>query len=149
MITWTDRAEPLLDAIAEALSVEGRPVDCALLAHGDPAVDCTNMLAVGIDVIPVAFSTCATVYDYSLQVVLIRPVASLDPMGNPWPAEVYTQNAKDLAADLTLLLSAIGAARLDGTIGTELCKSQVSAVNPIPPDGGSAGWSVTVRLIAV
>lgn len=149
MISWTELAEPLLDALAEAFSTEGKPFDCAVLTHGDPAVDCANMLAIGIDVVPVTSTQCTTVYNYDLQIVVLRAVPTLQDSGDPWPAEVYTQNAKDLAADLTILQQAVSLARTDGTVPSERCKTEIRAVEAIPPDGGTAGWSLVLRVNAV
>lgn len=74
---------------------------------------------------------------------VVRCIPTLDDDGAAPPADAITSSARELLRDVGLLLDAVYRFAGEAPLGSVATPGQAQ---PLGPDGGLAGWSVTVTV---
>lgn len=130
------------------------PPDRQLVAHGDFAWDC-ELVAVrldrlGLDRPPGQPNTCAVVPVATVSATVLRCYPKAGDGGEEIPsAEAIDTAARVLAVDAAALADGIATSWADGSLFDPVPCSRVTivpGVEPLGPDGGLAGWRVTLDV---
>lgn len=151
-------AEDVLAASGQILATTGNPeIERAFVAHGPPALDCCNQLAVHIAGIGEAATQAGTVLQPGLRHAFARvnltalmitvtrchPVMDDDGLQPPTPEEL-TDAAAMLNADAWALWN--GLYRAQGELFEDCDLVFFDGVTPLPPQGACAGWVMQIRF---
>lgn len=141
----------LTELLAAAVDAVVDPPERQYVAHGDTfAHDCELLVS---RLVTYAFERtdpngCLLVPVAVLEVRLLRCYPKLDGGRIPAPAEIGAA-ATALAADGQALMDGIADAVAAGTLFDDTCCADVTldpGLAPISPEGGYAGWTLTLTL---
>lgn len=143
-MTLYGQMQSVLDAVAGAL---GDPPDRQYVANGQPAIDCEQLtvhlgrLSRGTALVERPDLPCApTVVTAIIQQTWCIPVVGSRGQPPPTPEQVDS-GAELVAGSIALWNAAITAtAQVD-------CRPAMIGGEPIPPQGGYAGWQVTAQWL--
>ncbi len=152
-----DLAEDVLAAAEQILATTGNPqIARAFVAHGPPALDCCNQLAVHIGAIGEAATQATSILQPGLRhsfarinlttllITVTRCHPSLDDTGMPPDPDSLTEAAAMLNADAWALWCGLFRMRDELFEACDLVFFDGST--PLQPQGGCAGWVMQVRF---
>lgn len=151
-----DLAEDVLAAAGQILQAETAPALRSFVAHGPPALDCCDQLAVHVATIGEAPTTGPTVLSPGLRhtsgrvnlttliVTISRCHPVLDADGQPPKAAELTAAAALLNADAWALWN--GLYRMRDQLFAACDLVFFDGMVPLPPQGGCAGWALQIRF---